>query len=362
MQTHSARYNAGVSTIDFFRPSGERDPSGGNKFNRRIIERARECRFPLRAVTVAPEGAGSRARAWVPLEGGGGADGRLCIWDSLLMARYSVLNRDIAPRSDAFLMHYLPSLDPGLNANARDQARALEDRIAEQAAFFIATGRGLAALLRERYPGVESFICEPGVDSVFSRPSRRIADRTDGVPRLLTIANLVPAKGYRDLARILLDMTDRDWVWHLAGRLDVAPEFTGEFRRSVAGLIASGRIVMHGSLASAALARLMFQMDVFVSASHFESYGMALAEAVAAGLPVVATQVGEARRIVGNGSPAQLIPVGAWDDFAAALAAMIGQVRSQLVPQCRRSKPARSWDETFADFAAACRRGAVSHR
>ncbi|MCK7574561.1 MAG: glycosyltransferase [Chromatiales bacterium] len=60
-------------------------------------------------------------------------------------------------------------------------------------------------------------------------------------------------------------------------------------------------------------------MDVFVSASLFESYGMALAEAVAAGLPTVTTDVGEAARIVRHQKTGLVAPVGEPEQYLVLL-------------------------------------------
>lgn len=281
----------------------------------------------------------------------------LYLWDSLLMRRYLASDGTQEGR-DAFLMHYLPSLDPGLDARARCGARTLEDRIAERAHFFIATGQGLAAALRERYPQHPSYVCEPGVDAVFARSHRHEAEQFDDRITLLTVANLTRAKGYGEIAKIVRELTGRNWVWHIVGSLDADPGFTREFMRLASGLIESGRITFRGSLTCRPLARLMSRTDVFVSASHFESYGMALAEAVAAGVPVVATRVGEASRIVGEFEHARLVPAGAWEEFAAALTAMIDTRCRRSCPwSSRRRPPVRGWNEAFADFANACRSG-----
>ncbi len=348
-----------MQTVVFLHPSWDASPSGGDKFNRRIIANARRYRFPLQSVRMEPRvpiGAefhpdpmGTQTRRKKVSQ-------RLRLWDSLLMGCYPALERQGGPWRDAFLMHYLPSMSPALDARARSQARILEDRIAAQVSFFVATGRGLAAVLRERYPQVASFVCEPGVDAVFPRVRRKAREGGDAPIHLLSVAHLMAAKGYRDLLSVLQQMEGRRWHWHIVGSREADAEFTREFDRLAARLIGSNRIVFHGSLSSAALARLMVSMDVFVAASYFESYGMALAEAVAAGLPVVGTRVGEAIRIVGEAEDARLVPVGDRDAFAVALMALL-DTPGRCSASCCRRPPVRGWNDAFADFAAACRAG-----
>ncbi len=351
-----------MPTVVLLHPCWDAHPSGGNKFNRRIVANAQRHQFPLQSIDVEP---GRTIDLGFPPEGGGikgpttGSSRSLRLWDSLLMRSYAASERKGRQGRDAFLMHYLPSLDPGLNVRGRSEARHLEDRIAARVSFFIATGQGLAAVLRERYPQTPSFVCEPGVDAVFSRVRRQAPGLRDAPVQLLSVAPLVAAKGYRDLLLVLRRLEGRRWFWHIVGSREKDAEFAREFENLARKLIEPGRVIFHGSLSSAALARLMSSVDLFVSASRFESYGMALAEAVAAGIPVVATSVGEASRIAGEAEHARLVPVGDPDAFLAALTAMLdvaGKRRCESSSQIRPPR-VRGWDDTFTDFAAACQAG-----
>jgi glycosyltransferase involved in cell wall biosynthesis len=74
------------------------------------------------------------------------------------------------------------------------------------------------------------------------------------------------------------------------------------------------RIAVLGAISSEHLASLYDTADLFVLASYFEGYGMAYAEALAHGLPVIGTTAGatpetvpdEARMLVTAGDPAAL--------------------------------------------------------
>lgn len=352
----------GVQLIHFLHPSCDALVSGGNKFNRRILARARAHGWPLQSLVIDPDAPG----AWdidqalqEPAARGAASVVSWAIWDSLLLRRYPLSEPMFTRRRDAFLLHYLPSLDPQLNPERRLSSRLLEDRVIGRAAFLVATGRNFADALRTRYPAVRTYLCEPGVDQVFLDVRRSVLPRNgDAAVHLLSVGNLVPGKGYLELLTVLEQLNKPNWVWHIAGSIEADRAFTRLFFKRAAQWLTRQRILLHGTLASSALAVLMSRMDVFVAASHYESYGMALAEAVAAGLPVVATEVGEAVRVVGEPRQSCLVKVGAWDEFADVLSSTIAGLAGR--PAAMAHAPAiavRTWDAVFSDFRMACETG-----
>lgn len=67
------------------------------------------------------------------------------------------------------------------------------------------------------------------------------------------------------------------------------------------------------------VAPLMAALDVYVSASHTESFGLAIVEAMASGLPVVATATEGAREIIDNEETGLIVPVGNPDALASSV-------------------------------------------
>lgn len=67
------------------------------------------------------------------------------------------------------------------------------------------------------------------------------------------------------------------------------------------------------------LGQLYCALDVFVSASHTESFGLAIAEAMASGAAVVATETEGAREIIQPGETGLLVPVRDVDKLAEAV-------------------------------------------
>lgn len=91
------------------------------------------------------------------------------------------------------------------------------------------------------------------------------------------------------------------------------------------------------------LPQLYCAFDVFVSASHTESFGLAIAEAMASGTPVVATETEGAREILQAGKAGLLVPVG---DVAALSSAITGLLagnttRVELVANAKQAVAAQ---------------------
>lgn len=89
--------------------------------------------------------------------------------------------------------------------------------------------------------------------------------------------------------------------------------------------------------------RLLCAMDVFVSASETESFGLAIAEAMAARTPVVATETEGAREVVENGQTGLLTPIGDPKQIAEAVCALLEDAdrRSEMGTRAQEAVQAR---------------------
>lgn len=164
-----------------------------------------------------------------------------------------------------------------------------------------------------------------GVDTErFHPPPGDAAVPAGAGPRLLTVAALTEKKGHADLLGALAGLTADGGL----PRLDLVGD--GELRGALqarAGALGLGHAVRFlGERPPAEVAELMRQADLFVLPSHFENLPVALIEALASGLPSVATSVGGVPEL------AQTTPTGLWLTPAgdpAALAAAIGSALAQ---------------------------------
>lgn len=122
---------------------------------------------------------------------------------------------------------------------------------------------------------------------------------------------------YRLLAQALDRLTDRPWHLLIVG--------DGPARRDVEAALAPlrRRTTFVGLREGDHLAPMLAAADLFVWPAVNEAYGMALLEAQAAGLPVVAGASGGVGNIVAHDKTGLLVPVGDADAFANAVETLL---------------------------------------
>jgi len=133
-------------------------------------------------------------------------------------------------------------------------------------------------------------VVENVVDTdVFYPAAQSHGSTADGPARLLTVAALVAKKGHADLLEALAELRgQREITLDLVGEGELRAELQERARRL--GLAEAVRF--HGERAKEEVADLMRQADLFVLPSLFENLPCVLIEAMASGLPSVATAVG----------------------------------------------------------------------
>jgi glycosyltransferase involved in cell wall biosynthesis len=99
--------------------------------------------------------------------------------------------------------------------------------------------------------------------------------------------------------------------------------YRARLERLVVELGLEGRAQLLGRLGEDEVPELLASLDLFVSASRTESFGVAMAEALACGVPVVATATEGAREVVEDGLTGSLVPLGDVPALASAVAALL---------------------------------------
>ncbi len=110
--------------------------------------------------------------------------------------------------------------------------------------------------------------------------------------RLLCVATITPRKGHDVLVDALDRVRDLEWSCTCAGSLERDRAWVQRIRTRVTERELQRRVDFAGEHDEAALDVLYDRSSLFVLASHYEGYGMALTEAIARGLPVVSTTGG----------------------------------------------------------------------
>jgi glycosyltransferase involved in cell wall biosynthesis len=155
-------------------------------------------------------------------------------------------------------------------------------------------------------------------------------------PRLLAVGAITPRKGYDILVEALAGLTDRDWRLTIAGDLSRDPDCVSALRAVIAGYALTDRVALAGAVPDSALDALYAESDLFVTASLHEGYGMAVASAMAHGLPLVATNAGALADTIPPGAAIFCPPAD-----AIALRRAIGAMLTD--PDLRRACAEISW-------------------
>jgi glycosyltransferase involved in cell wall biosynthesis len=125
-------------------------------------------------------------------------------------------------------------------------------------------------------------------------------------------------------------------------------------RDRAAALGISSRVRFVGGMPQAEVATWLQAADFAIQPSYFEAFGIAAAEAMATGLPVIATDVGGFRDYVEPGVTGDRVPAKDVDALAGAIRAMVcdGNRRRQLGANARRAALRFDDDVVFKQFAA----------
>jgi glycosyltransferase involved in cell wall biosynthesis len=211
------------------------------------------------------------------------------------------------------LVHHPLALETGLDAMDTERLRASEAAALAGAAHVITTSAATACLLASDYrvPMHRLSVARPGTDAA------PVGRGSCGTPSLLSVGSLVRRKGHDVLLEAFARLGD------LPAHLTIAGD-AGRDRACAAALTAQltalglrHRVTLAGAVDAAVLDRLYDGADLFVLASRHEGYGMAYAEAIARGLPVIGTNVGAIPEAVGEAG--LLVPA---DDPAALAVAL----------------------------------------
>lgn len=278
--------------------------------------------------------------------------GTIALVDSLALgAMPELITREASRLAVAALVHLPLAAAAGLDDHAVARFEIGERIALHAAALIIVTGRAALPLIaRYGVPSSRVVIIEPGTD----RAPLALGSRNGDTLELLTVANVNAEKGHDMLLTALAAVPERRWRLSCAGSLTRDPATACAVRSMVSTLGLEERVSFLGDLDPPALAASYQQADLFVLATRRETYGMAVAEALAHGLPVVATATGAIPELVAEDA-GLLVPVGDTTAFAEVLSRVMGDadLRARLAAGARRKRlTLPSWEEAAGRMAA----------
>jgi glycosyltransferase involved in cell wall biosynthesis len=291
-----------VTEVHVVVPEGIDDParpSGGNAYDRRVCRGLAALgwavhQHPIAGAWPRADAAGhaalERAVARIP-------DGGVVLLDGLIAsgAPDALVPQARRLRQIALVHMPLGHRPPDGEAGA---VRARERAVLAAAAAVVTTSAWTRRRLDELYalPADRVHVAEPGVDAAELAPGTAAGDA------LLCVAAVTPDKGHDVLLDALAKATDLSWRCDCVGSLDRDPAFADGVRRATQIKGLADRVRFPGPRTGPELDRAYAAADVLVLASHAETYGMVVAEALARGLPVIVAEVGGVTEALGHGA------------------------------------------------------------
>ncbi|WP_020135584.1 glycosyltransferase family 4 protein [Streptomyces sp. 351MFTsu5.1] len=349
-----------LRSVHFVMPGGVDDPtapSGGNAYDRRVCLDLPGFGWQVERHAVAGSwprpGAAARAELAQTLRDL--PDGTTVLIDGLVACGVPEIIAPEAERLGIAVLVHLPlgdetGLEPGLalelDAREREVLRAVPAVIAtsDWAVRRLVSHHGLAP---ERV-----HVATPGADIA------PLASGTDGVSRLLCVAAVTPRKGQHRLIEALAGAQDLPWSCVCVGGITQDPEYVAHLRMLIKRYGLQDRLHLAGPKAGAELDASYAAADLMVLTSYAETYGMAVTEALARGIPVLATDVGGVAEAVGRapdgGVPGILVPPEDPAALAAELRGWFGEadVRRRLKAAARGRRAALDgWATTARSLA-----------
>ena len=316
--------------------------TGGTRYNRELLRALAELGVPARAVDL------DEARRLLEARD----SGRMWI-DSLYLHEVPALRR-LAGRGVTLglVLHFLPSLvERAFGRESSDLERMEASAFACADSMLVPSAFLRQEVLRRGVLDELVVAIEPGI------PIRPAAEAPPvGRVAAQIAASLVRNKGIIELLQALAHIVSGsdDFALHLAGGESAEPAYARECRALVeTHATLRARVHFDGPLEHVDVERRLALSNLFVSASFGESYGMALAEARAAGVPILALDGGNVRAHVSSASGGELLATHA--ELAHAFVSLCRDRRElerrvNLARAHALATAARSWGDAAKEF------------
>ena len=321
--------------VVFVVPPG-RPPSGGDLYNRFLLRALKAEGHPFDSTTLSR----LRTSAYPP-----GSE----FWVDSLYIRELAAADPFGPDARLFfIIHSLPSEDPGIADEAAAGLRRAEDRLFGRAIGFLVTGSRTVDALRARgFASVPALFVSPA-PCVLPKGSPNAPAAFTG----LIVSSLILGKGVPDFLDAL---GRRAWVTdafaiRIAGRTDIEPESASACLRAVdAHPLLRERVTHLGFIPYEEMGGEYERSSILISPSPNETFGMAFHEARAFGLPILAIRAPYSEPFIEPGRTGLLFEsAGELARGTLELVRQPGRLRT-LAASAAASQPAATY--TWADAA-----------
>lgn len=216
----------------------------------------------------------------------------------------------------------------------------------------VPNSRGLAELAGKTAPKQAFEVIPNGVDTVEFAPDPE--REHDGYFRILTVSRLTPRKGIRFLIRAMKSLKERN------EKLELWIAGDGEERPTLEALAkecgVSDKVKFFGAVPHGELGRYYGLADVFCLPSLNEGMSNTVLEALAAGLPIVATVTGGTEELVRDGENGLFVAQQSPDDLAEKLSTLLADpgLRERMGSASRIRAEDMSWKRVAERFLELC--------
>lgn len=234
------------------------------------------------------------------------------------------------------LVHHPLADEAGLSPEQSASLRESEQAALAALRHVVVTSRATArAVEMMKVDSGKISVIEPGTD-----PAPLALRRGRDPLQLLAVGAVIPRKGYHYLIEALARLRGLPWQLDIIGSLTQHPATAAALQALILANGLQDRVQLAGELDDHGLARAYHRADLFVLPSLLEGYGMAFAEALARGLPILGSGAGAVSDTVPS-EAGILVAAGCSAALAEALAALL-QNRARLRALMRGAEQARA--------------------
>ncbi|MBO0684838.1 MAG: glycosyltransferase, partial [Candidatus Dormibacteraeota bacterium] len=177
-----------------------------------------------------------------------------------------------------------------------------------------------------------------------------LGEDADGLTVSCTVARLSAQKGLEVLIEAAALVRDRPALPPVRFLVVGEGELRQELEQRVEELALDRTVLLVGSRPPDEVARLLAAADLFVLPSRYEGMSIAVMEAMASGLPVIATEVSGTAELIPDADHGRVVPVGDPQRLAAAIEELLidPELRRRIGERALARAQRFSWDSVFA--------------